>query len=81
MAALFRTRLTDWTVVTPLLAILVLILTWGRDLSGPVVVVVAVLLAGAVLAAVHHAEVVAHRVGSRTARSCSPWPSPSSRSP
>ncbi|MDT0530805.1 ionic transporter y4hA [Micromonospora sp. DSM 115977] len=63
MAALFRTRLTDWTVVTPLLAILVLILTWGRDLSGPVVVVVAVLLAGAVLAAVHHAEVVAHRVG------------------
>ncbi|MFY1593700.1 calcium:proton antiporter [Micromonospora sp. WMMD737] len=63
MAALSRTRLTDWTVVTPLLAILVLILTWGRDLSGPVVVVVAVLLAGAVLAAVHHAEVVAHRVG------------------
>lgn len=63
MAALFRTRLTDWTVVTPLLAVLVLILTWERDLSGPVVVVVAVLLAGAVLAAVHHAEVVAHKVG------------------
>ncbi|MEU4780785.1 ionic transporter y4hA [Micromonospora sp. NPDC023633] len=63
MAALFRSRLTDWTVLVPLLAILVLILTWGRDLSGPVVVVVALLLAGAVLAAVHHAEVVAHRVG------------------
>ncbi|MEU6077265.1 ionic transporter y4hA [Micromonospora sp. NPDC047074] len=63
MTALFRSRLTDWTVVTPLLAILVLIMTWGRDLSGPVVGVVAVLLAGAVLAAVHHAEVVAHKVG------------------
>ncbi|MEV4465487.1 ionic transporter y4hA [Micromonospora echinofusca] len=63
MAAPFRSRLTDWTVFVPLLAILVLILTWGRDLSGPVVVVVALLLAGAVLAAVHHAEVVAHRVG------------------
>ncbi|MGK5519678.1 calcium:proton antiporter [Micromonospora sp. URMC 107] len=63
MAALFRPRLTDWTVFVPLLATLVLILTWGRDLSGAVVVVVALLLAGAVLAAVHHAEVVAHRVG------------------
>ncbi|MEH0971623.1 ionic transporter y4hA [Micromonospora sp. CPCC 205546] len=63
MAVPFRPRLTDWTVVVPLLAILVLILTWGRALSGPIVVVVAVLLAGAVLAAVHHAEVVAHRVG------------------
>ncbi|MER7419474.1 ionic transporter y4hA [Micromonospora peucetia] len=63
MAALFRTRLTDWTVVVPVLAILVLVLTWGRDLPGPVVVLVAGLLAGAVLAAVHHAEVVAHRVG------------------
>ncbi|MEU7934235.1 calcium:proton antiporter [Micromonospora echinofusca] len=63
MAAPFRSRLTDWTVFVPLLAILVLIMTWGRDLSGPVVVVVALLLAGAVLAAVHHAEVVAHKVG------------------
>ncbi|MCX4391197.1 ionic transporter y4hA [Micromonospora peucetia] len=63
MAAPFRSRMTDWTVFVPLLAILVLVLTWGRDLSGPIVVVVAVLLAGAVLAAVHHAEVVAHRVG------------------
>ncbi|MEU4381878.1 calcium:proton antiporter [Micromonospora echinofusca] len=63
MAAPFRSRLTDWNVFVPLLAILVLIMTWGRDLSGPVVVVVALLLAGAVLAAVHHAEVVAHKVG------------------
>src|SRR5690242_18466183 len=38
-------------------------MVWGRELSGPAVVVVTVLLAGAVLAAVHHAEVIAHRVG------------------
>ncbi|MFG1780292.1 calcium:proton antiporter [Micromonospora sp. NPDC049051] len=63
MTALFRSRLTDWTVLVPLLAVLVLVMTWDRDLSGAVVVVVALLLAGAVLAAVHHAEVVAHKVG------------------
>lgn len=63
MAALIRARLTDWTFVVPLVAILVLVAGWGRDLPGVVVAVVAALLAGAVLAAVHHAEVVAHRVG------------------
>ncbi|MDI3385010.1 ionic transporter y4hA [Streptomyces sp. B-S-A8] len=51
------------TVVVPLLAVVLLALTWGRDLPGPVVVVVALFLAGAVLCAVHHAEVVAHKVG------------------
>ena len=35
----------------------------GTAPPAPLVVVVALLLAGAVLAAVHHAEVVAHRVG------------------
>jgi Ca2+:H+ antiporter len=40
-----------------------LVFTWGRDLPGPLVIVSALLLAGAVLAAVHHAEVVAHKVG------------------
>ncbi|MDQ0786328.1 Ca2+/H+ antiporter [Streptomyces sp. B3I8] len=34
-----------------------------RELPGPVVAVVTPVPAGAVLAAVHHAEVVAHRVG------------------
>jgi len=52
-----------WTVYVPIVAIIGLAFTWGRDLPGPVVVVIALLLAGAVLAAVHHAEVVAHRVG------------------
>ncbi|SCF34326.1 calcium:proton antiporter [Micromonospora mirobrigensis] len=63
MSALTRSRLTDWTVVVPVLAVLVLAVTWNRDLPGYVIAVVAALLAGAVLAAVHHAEVVAHKVG------------------
>jgi Ca2+:H+ antiporter len=52
-----------WTTYTPILAIVALILTWGRDLPPPLVVLVALFLAAAVLAAVHHAEVVAHKVG------------------
>src|SRR6476469_5232436 len=52
-----------WTTLAPLIAILALVLTWGRHLGTLPVLVVAVALAAAVLAAVHHAEVVAHRVG------------------
>lgn len=63
MPASLRSRLTDWTTLVPVLAIVVLVATWGRDLAGPLIVLVAALLAGAVLAAVHHAEVVAHKVG------------------
>jgi Ca2+:H+ antiporter len=63
MVALLRSRATDWTLVVPLLAVVLLAASWGRELPALVVVVVAVFLAGAVLAAVHHAEVVAHRVG------------------
>ncbi|AXI78175.1 calcium:proton antiporter [Peterkaempfera bronchialis] len=60
-----RTRLPrpHWTVVVPALAAVLLILTWHRALPVPVVVLVACALVGAVLAAVHHADVVAHRVG------------------
>ncbi|MCF2532036.1 calcium:proton antiporter [Yinghuangia soli] len=57
-ALLFR-----WTTFVPLLALVALVLTWGRDVPGWVVAVAGALLAGAVLAAVHHAETVAHRVG------------------
>ena len=53
----------SWTTVTPLLAAVALALTWGRHPGGVVLTVLALLLVGAVLAAVHHAEVVAHRVG------------------
>jgi Ca2+:H+ antiporter len=61
--AAFRFLLQYWTVGGPVLAVVGLALAWGRHLPGPVVVLTTMLLAGAVLAAVHHAEVVAHRVG------------------
>ncbi|MFJ8207966.1 calcium:proton antiporter [Streptomyces sp. NPDC096033] len=58
-----RSPLTDWTLLVPVVALAALVLSWGRDLPGALVGLVALCLAGAVLAAVHHAEVVAHRVG------------------
>ncbi|MFD9004337.1 calcium:proton antiporter [Streptomyces sp. NPDC059582] len=63
MIARLRSLTTQWTSLVPVIAIVLLVLTWGRDLPGAVVALVTVVLAGAVLAAVHHAEVVAHRVG------------------
>ena len=53
----------SWTTVAPLLAAVALALTWGRHPAAFVLAVLALLLVVAVLAAVHHAEVVAHRVG------------------
>lgn len=53
----------SWTVVVPVLAVIVLASIWGRDLGPVLVAVAAVFLIGAVLAAVQHAEVVAHRIG------------------
>ncbi|MCJ0875097.1 calcium:proton antiporter [Streptomyces sp. AP-93] len=61
--ATHRSPLTDWTVVVPVVALVALVFSWGRDLPSLAVALVALCLAGAVLAAVHHAEVVAHRVG------------------
>jgi len=56
-------RIPDWTTLVPVLALFALATAWGRDLPVAVVAAVGVVLAVAVLAAVHHAEVVAHRVG------------------
>ncbi len=55
-------RLPPWTTSVPLLGVVLLVLTWGSD-SPVALVIVGVWLAASVLAAVHHAEVVAHRVG------------------
>jgi Ca2+:H+ antiporter len=55
--------LSRWTSAVPLAALALLIAVWGRDLPGALVVIVSVFLGGAVLSAVHHAEVIAHRVG------------------
>lgn len=58
-----RTLARTWPLAGPVVALAALGATWGRDVGPGVVALVAVLLAGAVLAAVHHAEVIAHRVG------------------
>ncbi|SAK58447.1 calcium/proton exchanger [Caballeronia pedi] len=52
----------DWTLLTPILALVVLGAT-ATFQSTALIVLAAVALAFAVFAAVHHAEVVAHRVG------------------
>ncbi|MEU7469843.1 ionic transporter y4hA [Streptomyces sp. NPDC044984] len=63
MTARLRSLAAQWTTLVPVFAVVLLILTWGRELPGWIVVLVTAVLAGSVLAAVHHAEVVAHRVG------------------
>ena len=52
-----------WTSIVPLGGLVAFAIAWQRDLSWVGVVLVSAFLAGAVLAAVHHAEVIAHRVG------------------
>ena len=49
--------------MVPLVAAVLTAVTWGSKPASAVLVVAGLLLGAAVLAAVHHAEVVAHRVG------------------
>lgn len=63
MIAGLRSPVLHWTGVLPVLAVVVLVLAWRRSLPVALVVLVSCFLAGSVLAAVHHAEVIAHRVG------------------
>src|SRR6476619_1067306 len=58
-----RTRRPGWAEIAPPVALVALVVVWGRHPGTVGLVLVAVLLAAAVLAAVHHAEVVALRVG------------------
>src|SRR6187431_1592243 len=53
----------QWTVAVPLAAMALLVATWTNHEHPVVLTLIAAFLAGAVLASVHHAEVVAHRVG------------------
>ncbi|MBO0608079.1 calcium:proton antiporter [Myceligenerans salitolerans] len=53
----------QWAVVVPVLAVTLLAATWTHHAHPAVLVAIAAVLAGSVLAAVHHAEVVAHKVG------------------
>jgi Ca2+:H+ antiporter len=52
-----------WAVGAPILALTVLLVTWGRHEHPLTLTLIAICLVAAILAAVHHAEVVAHRVG------------------
>lgn len=53
----------NWAAVVPVIGVIVLVIFWTVELQPVAVAVIAVVLAGTVLAAVQHAEVVAHRVG------------------
>ena len=52
-----------WTLLVPVLGVILLVATWGRELGWLPVVIVSLGLGASVLAAVHHAEIVALRVG------------------
>ncbi len=52
-----------WSVLVPFAAGAMLALAWGRPATALLVTAAAVALIAAVLVAVHHAEVIAHRVG------------------
>ncbi len=58
-----RVPCATWDTIMPVLALVTLGLTWGEQLGPMVAVVVAIVMGGAVLAAVNHAEVVAAKVG------------------
>lgn len=60
MQGAFGKLVSHWVWVFPLLALLGVVISLGAVLP---VAVVGILLAGAVIAAVHHAELVAHRIG------------------
>ncbi|MFI6284754.1 calcium:proton antiporter [Streptomyces sp. NPDC051018] len=55
--------MSRWTTWVPVVSVIALGLAWGRELPGFAVALIGLCLMGSVLAAVYHAEVVAHRVG------------------
>ncbi|MDR0990267.1 MAG: ionic transporter y4hA [Propionibacteriaceae bacterium] len=61
--AIFRHIGRWWSRVVPVVAVVLLGLFWGREVPVAGSVIAALGLIAAVLTAVHHAEVVAHRVG------------------
>jgi len=55
--------LPAWSIVVPVAAVLLLAFAWGRPAGGLLLAAAATALIAAVGVAVHHAEVIAHRVG------------------
>jgi Ca2+:H+ antiporter len=52
-----------WSLLLPPLAAAGLAVAWGRPLHPALISAIGIVLIGAVMVAVHHAEVIAHRVG------------------
>lgn len=52
-----------WAMGLPVVGVIMLIITWGREINVALVVLGGLALIGSIVTAVHHAEVVAHRVG------------------
>ena len=63
MTAQSSDRRLVWMAAAPILSLVVLAVEWGRSLPTWAVVFSIAVLAVAVLSGVHHAEVIAHRVG------------------
>lgn len=58
-----RAGALHWTTLAPPIALVALVATWGRSLPAVVAVLVTLALFAAVMSAVHHAEVIAAKVG------------------
>ncbi|HVF16850.1 MAG TPA: hypothetical protein VNA21_08050, partial [Steroidobacteraceae bacterium] len=63
MTAEFSHALPRWSIGVPIVSIVALTIVWNRPLGWTLITLIAIALIAAVLAAVHHAEVVALRVG------------------
>ncbi len=63
MDHVLQKTMSTWYLWVPALAVIALAATWGAAIADPVAVAVGAVLVGSVLAAVHHAEVIAARVG------------------
>lgn len=50
-------------LVVPVIAVIALAATWGQKLPGGILLLIAVLVAATIMTAVHHAEVIADKVG------------------
>ncbi|GAA1439698.1 calcium:proton antiporter [Leifsonia poae] len=63
MRAIAAWAVRFWPIVVPIVGVVLLVAVWNVKLGPFLIGLVAVVLAGTVLAAVQHAEVVAHKVG------------------
>ena len=63
-----------WTWILPALSLVLLVAALVAGVGTLLAVLCGVALVGAIIAAVHHAEVVAHRVGEPFGTLVLPWP-------